>query len=250
MKAKDKIIGTVIYHNEFKSEYVPDRRTVVVWLPPGYKKSSERYCVVYMHDGQNLFDPKTSFAGKDWRVDETACRLIKKKEISKIIVVGIYNTPNRIEEYSYSDSGKNYLKFIVNELKPFIDSNYRTKPGRENTAVMGSSMGGLISFLLAWNYPEIFSKAACLSSSFYYDGGIALKLVESSVDEKNIKIYIDHGEDGKIFAQKIFCALTAKGFLIGENLDYFYKPGAQHNEDEWAERLSRPLRFLFPFEKS
>ncbi len=168
------------------------------------------------------------------------------EKLEEIIIVGIYNTPDRLEEYSDSIKGYNYLKFIVEELMPFINSNYKTKTGKNNTGIMGSSMGGLISFLAVWKFPEVFGKAACLSSSFYYDDEKAIKMVKDYKGEKKkIKIYIDHGEDGLPRGQKMFCALSEKGFIIGTDIDYFYAPGAEHTENAWAERLERPLLFLF-----
>lgn len=246
-KEKTKIIGDVKYHRKFHSDFLNNKRDIIVWMPPSYKEDfRKRYPVLYMHDGQNIMDPKTSYAGMDWRVDETLTKLIKQNKIQEIIVVGIYNTKERLDEYSDTEIGQNYIKFITKELKPFIDSGYRTLTGKENTSVMGSSMGGLISFLIAWNHPEIFSKAGCLSSSFYYQDDKALKMVKDySGPKKNIKIYIDHGEDGLVRGQKMFCSLTKKGYLIGADIDYYYEPGAEHNEKAWAERLERPLQFFF-----
>jgi predicted alpha/beta superfamily hydrolase len=242
-----KIIGDIRYHKQFYSSFLDNKRDIIVWLPPSYQEeATKRYPVLYMHDGQNIMDPKTSFAGMDWRVDETLTKLIKKNLIREIIVVGIYNTKERLEEYSDSEKGYGYIHFLIDELKPYIDKNYRTLKDSDNTAVMGSSMGGLISFLIAWNYPEVFSKAACLSSSFYYRDDRAIEMVKSyNGPKKKIKIYIDHGEDGLVRGQKMFCALTSKGYLIGTDIDYFYAPGAEHNEKAWADRLERPLIFFF-----
>jgi predicted alpha/beta superfamily hydrolase len=244
---QDKIIGKVEYHKEFHSAFLGTSRDIIVRLPLSYsKKNEQKYPVLYMHDGQNLMDPKTSFAGIDWRVDENVFHLIKEAKIEEIIVVGVYNTPDRLSEYSDSEKGQKYMKFLSEELKPFIDSKYKTLLDRLNTAVMGSSMGGLISLLSVWYYPNVFSKAACLSSSFHYEEEKAIKMIRDYEGEKKeIKIYIDSGEDGKIEAQKMFCALTAKGFVIGKDLDYYYSPGSQHHESEWAKRLDRPLLFLF-----
>lgn len=242
-----KIIGNVRYHRQFYSSFLDNERDIIVWLPPGYQfDQTKRYPVLYMHDGQNIMDPKTSFAGMDWRVDETLTKLIKKNLIREIIVVGIYNTKDRLEEYSASPKGDKYIKFLIDELKSYIDKNYRTLKDSENTAVMGSSMGGLISFLIAWNHPDVFSKAACLSSSFYYQDDKAIEMVKKyNGPKKKIKIYIDHGEDGLVRGQKMFCTLTSKGYLIGSDIDYFYATGAEHNEKAWADRLERPLLFFF-----
>lgn len=246
-KSKTNIVGKIEYHRKFYSKALNNRRDIIVWLPPSYdKEKHRRYPVLYMHDGQNIMDPKTAYIGVDWQVDETVMRLIKAGSLQEIIIVGIYNTPERLEEYSDSSKGRCYMKFITEQLKPFIDKYYRTMTGKDFTATMGSSMGGLISFLLAWNYPEVFGKAACMSSSFYFDGDKAINMVkEYKGEKKKIKIYIDHGEDGLPRGQKMFCELTQKGYLIGTDIDYYYAPGADHTESEWAKRLERPLLFFF-----
>lgn len=244
---RKKIIGRTEYHKNFRSEILKNERDIILWLPPSYfQEINRRYPVLYMHDGQNLFDPDTSYAGMDWQVDETASKLIKKDKIKEIIVVGINNTADRLEEYSFGEKADKYIRFITEELKPFIDKNYRTKNDRENTAVIGSSMGGLISFIIAWKHPEIFSKAGCMSSSFYYNNEKVFSMIdEYKGEKKQIKYYIDHGEDGLLRGQKMFCKLTQLGYIIGTDVDYFYAPGAEHNEKEWAKRLERPLVFFF-----
>jgi predicted alpha/beta superfamily hydrolase len=134
----------------------------------------------------------------------------------------------------------------VTELKPFIDSAYKTLPDKDNTAIMGSSMGGLISFYAGWHYPDVFSMAGCMSSSFYYNNDRSIKQVEEYTGhKKHVKFYIDHGEDGSTRGQRMFVELSKKGYVIGQDIDYFYSPGAEHNEREWAARLERPLLFFF-----
>jgi predicted alpha/beta superfamily hydrolase len=246
---KVEIVGKVEYHKEVFSPILNNKRDIVVWLPIGYntpKNRDKKYPVLYMHDGQNILDPKTAFVGKDWRVDETVMKLIRQKKIKEIIVVGIYNSPDRLDEYSWSEKGQNYLKFIKTELKPFIDSVYNTLSDKDNTAIMGSSMGGLISFYAGWHYPDVFSMAGCLSSSFYYNNDRSIKQVEEYTGhKKHVKFYIDHGEDGNVRGQRMFVELSKKGYVIGQDIDYFYSPGAEHNEKEWAARLERPLLFFF-----
>ena len=203
-----------------------------------------------MHDGQNIIDPKTSFTGTDWRVDETVVKLIKARKMSEIIVVGICNTHDRLEEYNDSKRGNLYLQFICGELKPFIDNNFRTLPGRESTGMMGSSMGGLISFIAGWRHDDIFSMIGCMSSSFYYNDEKVFDMINPAGRPKNkMKFYIDHGEDGLIRGQKIFNRLSELGYVIGRDIDYFYAPGAEHNESAWAERLERPLLFFFGIQR-
>ena len=241
------VIGNVEYLREIYSWIMESNRDLFVWLPAGYNQNiSRRYPVLYMHDGQNLIDPKTSFTGKDWQVDETVTRLIKEQKIKEIIVVGIYNSDDRLEEYSDTEKGEKYRKFIIEELKPFVDSKYRTLTDNKNTAIIGSSMGGLASFLIAWKHPEVFSMAGCMSSSFHYNDDKVFKMMdEHTGSKKHIKFYIDHGEDGLIRGQKMFCKLTQVGYVIGTDIDYFYARGAEHNETEWAKRLERPLIFFF-----
>jgi predicted alpha/beta superfamily hydrolase len=249
----DEIVGKVIYHKEFESSFLKNKRDIVVWLPIGYnhyKNSDKHYPVLYMHDGQNIFDPKTAFVGKDWRVDETVMKLIKQKKIREIIVVGIYNSPDRIDEYSWNEKGQNYLRFLTAEVKPFIDANYKTLPDKDNTAIMGSSMGGLISFYAGWHYPDVFSMAGCLSSSFYFNNDRSInQVIDYNGHKKHVKFYIDHGEDGAVRGQKMFVELSKKGYVIGQDIDYYYATGAEHNEHEWAARLERPLLFFFKYGK-
>lgn len=246
---RDEILGTARILHDFHSENLDNYRNIIIWLPPGYKRIRnilKKYPVLYMHDGQNLMDPQTAFAGKDWRVDETIVKLCGEKKMKEIIVVGIYNTPDRIEEYGNAEKSELYLKFIVDELKPFIDTNYRTLSGREDTAIMGSSLGGLVSFIAGWKYYDVFSMAGCLSSSFYYDNERVFEMVNPAGRPKSkVKFYIDHGEDGLIRGQKMFCRLTELGYVIGKDIDYYYSPGAEHNEPAWAHRLERPLLFFF-----
>ena len=244
---KVSVVGNVEYHRDIYSRILDGKRDFFVWLPAGYEDNiSKKYPVLYMLDGQNLIDPKTSFAGKDWQVDETTTKLIGEHKIKEIMVVGINNTKDRLEEYSDSEKGEKYRKFMIEELKPFVDSKYRTLSDSANTAVIGSSMGGLASFLIAWQHSEVFSMAGCMSSSFYYNDDKIFKMIDGyDGPKKHIKFYIDHGEDGLIRGQKMFCKLTQLGYVIGTDIDYFYARGAEHNESEWAKRLERPLIFFF-----
>ncbi len=250
-KIEGQITGTVRYHRKMEGDGIKPR-DVIVWVPPSYEKSTEkRYPVLYMHDGQNVFDPATSFLGVDWQIDETADRLIREGKLQELIVVGIWNTEDRMEEYSDTAKGRAYMRFIVEKLKSFIDREYRTQPEREHTGVMGSSMGGLISFLLAWNYPQVFSQAACLSPAFVYRDNNAVRLVENyGGPAKNIRLYLDNGSaglDGQLQpgCEAILRALRAKGFETGKNLEWFQDPEAEHSERAWSKRVWRPLLFMF-----
>jgi predicted alpha/beta superfamily hydrolase len=246
------ITGEVEYHRDFPSIKLRYSRDLIVLLPPGYHKNTKKhYPVLYMHDGQNVIDPRTSFTKVAWGIDKTVDKLYKEGKMQEIIVVGVYNSPDRLTEYSDSSVGNDYMDFLIHEVKPFIDSTYRTLPDRENTATMGSSLGGLISFLLVWKHSDVFSKAACLSSSFSFAGEKTYDMVENYTGpKKDIKIYLDHGDKGlESMAvqpnQKMRDLLISKGFTLGKDLDYYYAKGGEHNESAWAARLTRPVLFLF-----
>lgn len=246
-----QITGTVKYHLQFEGDGLKPR-DIIVWLPPSYNRdTTKRYPVFYMHDGQNVFDPATSSFGYDWRADEVADSLIKAGIINEIIIVGIYNTPDRRYEYIHAPLGYAYMDFIVNKLKPFIDNEYRTLADNENTAVGGASSGGLISLMLVWNYPEVFSKAACLSSAFkiqelnYVD-----TIANYSGNKKEIKLYIDIGGIGleqelRPGNDNMIAALQSKGYALGKDLIWYIDKNAVHSEIAWAERIWRPLVFFF-----
>ncbi len=251
-KIEGGITGTVRYHRGLRTNDLPNPRDVIVWLPPLYEKEkTKRYPVLYMHDGQNIIDPTTSFGGFDWRIDEVVDSLVRKNKIEEIIVVGIYNTKDRVLEYSDAKLGRAYVEFVIHTLKPLIDSTYRTKPQPEHTGVMGSSMGGLISFLFAWWYPEVFSRAGCLSSAFLVDSNKILRDVKMYAGpKKNVRIYLDDGSVGlearlKPGYDEMITLLKEKGYTKGKDLEYFHDEGAEHNERAWARRVWRPLVFMF-----
>jgi predicted alpha/beta superfamily hydrolase len=228
------IVGTVKYHRNLRGEGLDYARDVIVWLPPSYATdTTKRYPVLYMHDGQNVFDPTTSFIGYDWHVDEVVDSLIRDGKMREIIVVGIYNSPDRILEYAYNANGEAYIRFIVD---------------RENTATMGSSMGGEISFLMVWDRPDVFSKAGCLSSVF--PDGLIDKVKRSSGMNHHVSFYIDNGgvgDERRLLrgGETMVRVLKEKGFVEGKNLQWFYDENGDHSERAWAKRVWRPLTFMF-----
>lgn len=236
-------------HQHFQSHRLKHPRDILVFLPRDYGKRRKRYPVLYMQDGQNLIDPATAFGGVPWRIDQTIDRLTRSRKIPEIIVVGIYNTPDRTKEYAAGEIGHFYAQFVIHELKPFIDRSYRTKPGREFTAVAGSSMGGLISFFFAWHYPEVFSRAAGISSSFFWRNGKMIYDVEIyQGPKKDIRIYLDVGTRERSLVpcfERMVALLEDKGYVPGEDLLAHREEGGDHNERAWGERLWRPLTFLF-----
>ncbi len=251
-KARKGIVGSVKYHEDFASAFLRRKRTLVVWLPPSYTADcDQRYPVLYAHDGQNLFDPATAFAGVDWRLDETATRLMKQGKMQETIIVGLYNTRARLQEYADTKFGRSYMRHILEEVKPFIDTTYRTHPGREHTGVMGSSMGGLISLYLIWRHSNVFSKAACLSTSLSWQKRAVLQMIEQDPDPpRDIKIYFDHGGLGDEGAhacdyhhlREIF---LRQGYKPHREFHYYFDKNGDHSERSWARRARRPLLFLF-----
>ena len=242
------ITGTVEYLSDLQGEGIPTR-DAIVWLPPGYHDDvEERYPVLYAHDGQNLFDPLTSYTGIDWQIDEHADSLSRSGRMDEIIVVGIYNTPARSDEYDISDAGMAYLDFVVNRLKPQIDSTYRTLPDRRHTGIMGSSMGGTISFLALWKYPDVFSRAACLSP--YFPPALPDRVANEDWNISGLRLYIDNGDDEldsrlQEGVDRMLPVLRDVGFRDDSTLVWYKAIGAAHNESAWARRVWRPLLFMF-----
>lgn len=246
----DPVQGTLRMHTGMTGDGLEYPRDVLVWLPPSYGKGRKRYPVLYMHDGQNLFDPATSFCGQDWKLDETAMRLMTDGAVEEFIIVGIANSPDRMEEYNlFRPKGKAYAGFLMNVVKPFIDAAYRTKPGREQTAVGGSSMGGLFSFQLGWLHSDVFSMAACLSPAFWFSRGRMYRLARDGPPPGNpIRMYLDAGDlEPPIWRgfHRMTGILETRGFKAGKNLYAYPDVGAVHSEAAWAARLDRPLKFFF-----
>lgn len=260
----------------FNSHYVIPR-DVVVWLPSGYQQGDS--CdVLYMHDGNMLFDATTTWNHQEWRVDEVMDSLIAAGKIRPCIVVGIYNTDDRLTEYFPSKSQQfvpedqrrdakleqltadDYLRFIVEELKPFIDQRYKPLTTREHTFMMGSSMGGLISLYAQCEYPQVFGGVACLSSHLSMDhlpdgvdGDVWATAFRDYVDAKlpetnSCLIYMDHGTedfdaDYGEYQQLLDGVITGHGFDSAHFMTRVYQ-GHRHRETSWAERLDQPLLFL------
>lgn len=250
-KLAGQVTGRVDYYKNIKGEGILPR-DILVWVPADYASDSiKRYPVLYMQDGQNLFDPKSSAFGVDWQLDETADSLIKNGFINPLIIVGLTNTDWRSAEYADTDTGRAYMNFIIAKVKPLIDSVYRTLPGPENTAVGGSSLGGLISFMLVWNHPDIFSMAICISSALKINKLDYVKTVkEYSGPHRNIKFYFDAGSDSldsklKPGILEMINALKNKGYKPGSDILWYEDKEGKHNEVSWAKRVYRPLLFFF-----
>lgn len=249
-RVQGQITGKLEYHKQMGGEGLKER-DVIVWLPPDYEKNSgKKYPVIYMQDGQNLFDPATSAFGADWQIDETCDSLIRNGVIGSVIVVGIYNTSDRMLEYTPGTKGEAYMDFVINIVKPFIDNIYPTLPDRKNTYVGGSSAGATISFMLAWNHPEVFSAAFCLSPAFKIQNIDLVKDVSSyKGKKKKITLYIDNGGKGlderlQPGVDEMLKALQEKGFRPGKDYYWLLAPDAEHNESAWAKRIPEALKII------
>jgi predicted alpha/beta superfamily hydrolase len=251
--ASPTTVGTLIAYQGIESPQLGNQRDLTVYLPPSYLTHvSRRYPVIYMHDGQNLFDEATSFAG-EWQADETMEALAK--EGLEAIIVGIANTGKaRIDEYSpFKDQrhgggqGRAYLRFLLDTVKPLIDRDLRTLPGRAHTGIFGSSMGGLISLYGFFAYPEHFGFVGAMSPSLWFARGRALATIKRSPPILG-QIYLDVGSaepartiglDGELYA-----LLLQKGYRPERDVRYLIDEGAGHTEAAWARRLPYALRFL------
>ena len=265
---KHTLTGTIKRHRAFSSKILGNRRDVLVYLPPGYRRFSRKdYPVLYLHDGQNVFDAATAFAGVEWGVDETAERLIRKKLIEPLIVVAIANTgEERIHEYAPTrgifdaSAGRKkrskglarlYGHFLMDELKPYIDRKYRTKRGREFTGLGGSSLGGLVTLAIGILYPQAFSRLIVMSPSIWWDDFAIYRLVDSIEQKPPIKIWLDTGtaEPGWEQTRELCKRLVEKGWKPGKDIQYMEVDHGDHSEAAWAARVEPALRFLFPVGK-
>ena len=278
--------GKLVEHPDFASAHVQPRN-VTVWLPPGYEAGSGHHPVLYMHDGQNLFDASKANFG-EWGVDEHLGRLIANGQIRAPIVVGIWNTPLRLREYVPADLiaalpgevrdslmpmyggpplSDQYLRFLVEELKPRIDSEYRTLTGRDDTVIAGSSMGGLISLYAMMKYPEVFGAAGCLSTHWplrleRLEGDALTTWREAMVqawsevirrglpDPATHRLYMDRGDETLdqfyAFFQSRIDTVIRDARWGPDRFRTLVFPTAEHNEKSWNSRLDVPLTFLLP----
>ncbi len=259
------LTGNIQEHRAFPSKILKNRRDVLVYLPPGYPRFSTRhYPVLYLHDGQNVFDAATSFGGVEWGVDETAQQLIRKKLMEPIIIVAIANTgEDRIHEYAPTPARidppkrkrskgllRSYGRFLIEELKPFIDREYRTRREAEFTGLGGSSLGGLATLALGLWYPNYFARLAVMSPSIWWDDCAIYDIVDE-IDEMAkppLKIWLDTGthEPGWERAANLRTRLVEKGWRLHDDLHYLEVEGADHTEGAWAARIDPVLRFLYP----
>jgi len=251
--------GQLRKYEQFRSRFLRNQRDLIVYAPPGYAELPARHFpVLYLHDGQNLFDGATSFIpGQDWHVGQTADHCIQSCVVAPLIIVGMYNTKARLREYTPTHVPKlgggradRYAKFLIEEVKPFIDREYRTLSGSQYTGIGGSSLGGLVSLYLGLKYSHIFGKIAALSPSVWWNQQVIHRFARSAVIEPGPRIWLDIGtrEGPRIVPQvaKFRDVLLEKGWKLGHDLHYEVVEGAEHNEAAWAQRVGPFLQFLYP----
>ena len=261
--------GSLVYWKDVESRHLAATRHVGIWLPPGYD-ADRRYPVLYMHDGQNLFDPRLTGNGEIWDVDDAVVRLVDSGTIPPVIVVGVFNSADRLIEYSPWHGAPDYARFLIEELIPRVNESFATLSGPKNTAVMGSSMGGLLSYYLVTYHPDAFGACGCISSHFSlsdaalarFSGGdvssagpddtpYILRDIENGLAVPDgVRYWFDYGTEGLDAQyhephQAIRQWLLRQGLRDGVDFAITAYDGADHNEASWRERLDEPLTFLF-----
>jgi predicted alpha/beta superfamily hydrolase len=253
--------GRLRTHPRFASKFLSTKRDLTVYLPLGYEEAGARYPVLYLHDGQNLFDPERAFAGQEWAVDATADELIESGAIQPLIIVGVDHTGvRRMSEYTPTrdrrrrKGGKadRHAELLAREVKPFIDSEYRTLKGASDTGLGGSSLGGLATTAAWIEYPRVFGKLAVMSPATWWDGGVIIEKLRASRARSRPRVWLDigtsEGDDPATIVQEtrmLRDAMLERGWREGDNLRYCEDQGAGHNELAWWTRLGWALRFLF-----
>lgn len=242
--------GRVLRYNGFRSQVLGNQRDLFIYLPRNYQRGTKRYPVIYAHDGQNLFGPEAMFGG--WRLERAADAAIAAGHMEEVIVIGVANTRARMSEYMPEADGGEALKygrFLTDELKPWVDRTLRTKTGREDTALLGSSLGGIVSLYLAWKRPDVFGKVGSLSGSYWLRGWVDQIGAKPS---QSLKVWLDSGNEGgssfDSMEHTLFVRdhLLRQGFSYGKDVKHFVGYGERHNEAAWRNRVGRSLRFLFP----
>jgi predicted alpha/beta superfamily hydrolase len=243
----------------FHSTVLNNDRTIWAYLPASYAENTDaHYPVLYMHDGQNLFDPALAFGGNDWKVENTLDAADEDGSIEELIVIGVENTAQRIYEYTPTTDpstaggggGDLYLQLLINELKPQVDSMLRTLPDRAHTGILGSSLGGLISAYAGVKRPDVYGIVGAMSPSTWWNNDVIVGDVGGMPSAmRPARVYVDSGDtqsaddvnDTNLLAAKFL----AIGYSAGTNFDHVVQAGGQHNEIYWAMRLPGALQFLF-----
>lgn len=222
-------------------------RALRVYLPPGYDENVlKRYPTLYVHDGANVFFPEEAFSGVEWGVDEALDTLDAASIVDQVIVVALHPTKDRREAEYTAEGWDVYAADLRGAVVPGVDAAFRTLPAPRNRAVMGSSLGGVVSLWLAWQHADCFGMAACLSSSFGLVDDL-VPLLWRAPEVPDIRVYLDTGwpHDNHEGTREIRDVLRARGFATGRNLLHLVFPDEVHHERSWARRVHLPLQFLF-----
>ena len=255
--------GTLVYWRDTESQFLDEKRNVEIWLPPGYDVNPDkRYRVIYMHDGENLFDPRIANTGIDWGIDEAMLAGVRDGRFEPAIVVGVWSTADRRDEYSPWHGAPQYARFLVDELKPRIDAEFRTLTGPADTFVMGSSMGGLLSYYLVKNHPNVFSACGCVSSHFVFSDAsfgsspaadatpyIVIDIAGGATLPRGVRFYFDYGTETLDSTYEedhvpVRDWLLEQGFEEGPDFRFRKFDGAAHNEKAWRARVGNQLDWL------
>jgi predicted alpha/beta superfamily hydrolase len=261
------VIGDLRLH-EIESTILGTRRTLRVWLPEGYElQPDRRYPVLYMHDGQNCFDRSTSAVGQEWKIDETLTNLIREGTVEPLIVVGIDNGGSeRIRDYTYSASppnttrggnGDRYARFVIGEVIPFIEKNYRARVDRTDRFIGGSSLGGLVSIEIARRHPDVFGGVIAMSPTLLWSESALLNELELDASSlTSTRLWIDMGtreadtEDG--VAKLLGSVRRLDVILTKQKIEHelMIAEGARHNEEAWAARFPHAIGYMMKLEKA
>ncbi|MEQ9186506.1 MAG: alpha/beta hydrolase-fold protein [Cryomorphaceae bacterium] len=249
-----QVTGEVRIHESIQGSGLAER-DVIVWLPPGYDDLQETvYPVLYMHDGQNIFDPSTSFMGVDWQVDETVDLFITERIIDPMIIVGIYNTADRSEEYLDEIISSKYKNLVIETIKPMIDQVYRTSRDAQLTFTAGSSAGGTLAFMLAWEHPDVFGGAMCFSPAFIdpdpgSEGFDYLDDIRLSAEPSNARFYLYNGGVGlekklQPGIDEAIRLLESKGLQKDKDFFFHKDEAAEHDESAWSKDFGLGLLWM------
>jgi len=254
--------GTYGYEYNVYSPQLKNTRDLVIYTPPSYQENPFKTIqyVLVMHDGQNLFNASTAFGGQAWYCQDTIDLLVNEGAIDEMIIIGVDNTPDRIDELTYSydpteqagGKGDIYLDFIEQTVLPLVQKNYRIDISQANLGILGSSLGGLISCYAGWTRSSVYGKAGCMSSSFWWNSEDFnnVILVKNS-PPNNLQVYLDSGNSGPD-NDDVTQTITVRnhiqtlGFKLNTTLFYYLDQGGQHNEYFWGRRFWIPMADLFP----
>jgi enterochelin esterase-like enzyme len=235
--------GTILDVITLESKILNRQHSLRVYLPAGYHENTCRtFPVIYMQDGRNLFFPQEAFLGQDWGVEDKLILLNGMNAIEQMIVVGIYSA-DRMQEYT-NPGYETYGRSVVEEIKPYIDAHFRTRPAPRATGVMGSSLGGVVSFYMGWQWPEVFGGVGCLSSTFTHKDNLVERVLAEP--RRDVRFYIDTGWPGDNYevGLAMAVALAERGYHYGHDFLYFAFPDAGHSERDWGQRLHIPFQFF------